>query len=128
MANELFDEFTSWTDRILLEHADVSVAAYNFNLYEHEDEFAIQLIGAKRFDRNDDDWPCDETFTSGEDLFGLPHSIVSSDYRKGLLYAKALVKEYLETGDQAPRLKASQAVGIGFVSGDLYLLYSRSLV
>ena len=126
MANELFDEFSSWVDRILLQYAGMEVAAYNFNLYEHEDEFAIQLIGAKRFDPTDDDWPCDEAFTSGEDLFALPHSIVSSDYRKGLRYAKALVKEYLETGNQAPRLKVSQAVGIGFVSGDLHLLYSRS--
>ena len=127
-SDELFNDFSSWVDRILLEHADVSVAAYNFNLYEHEDEFAIQLIGAKRFDRNDDDWPCHEEFTSGEDLFALPKSIVSSDYRKALKHAKALVAQYLEIGKQAPCLKASQAVGIGFVSGDLYLLYSRSLV
>ena len=126
MAKELFDEFSAWVDRILLEHARVKVVAYNFNLYEHEDEFAIQLIGATRFDCNDDDWPCDEAFTSGEDLFELPHSLVSRDYRKGLQHAKTLVKEYLKTGKQAPRLKASQAVGIGFVSGDLYLVYSRS--
>jgi len=126
MTDELFDEFSCWTDRILLEHAGTEVVAYNFNLYEHEDAFAVQLIGAKWFDRNDSDWACDEAFSSGEDLFELPHSLVSDDWREGLRRATALVKQYLETGKQAPRLKASHAVSIGFVSGDLDLLYLRS--
>ena len=126
MTNELFDEFSSWTDRVLLEHADTPVAAYNFNLYEHEEAFVIQLIGAKSFDRSDSDWATDEVFSSGEDLFELSHSVVSSDWEECLRGAKALVKRYLETGKQAPRLKVSNAVGIGFVDGDLELLYLRS--
>jgi len=126
MTNKLFDEFNCWTDRILLEHAGMAVAAYNFNLYEHEEAFVIQLIGAESFDGNDSDWACDEAYSSGEDLFELPHSIVSGNWREGLRRAKALVKRYLEIGTQAPRLKMSQAVGIGFVNGDLELLYSRS--
>ena len=125
MINELLDEFYSWTDRILLEHADTPVAAYNFNLYEHEDAFAIQLIGANSFDRSDSDWACDEVFSSGEDLFELPRSIVSSDWPEGLRCAKDLVKKYLGDGKQAQRLKKSDAVGIGFVDGDLELLYLR---
>ena len=126
MTNELFDEFSSWTDRVLLEHADTPVAAYNFNLYEHEEAFVIQLIGAKSFDRSDSDWATDEVVSSGEDLFELSHSVVSSDWEEGLRGAKALVKRYLETGKQAPLLKVSNAVGIGFVDGDLELLYLRS--
>ena len=125
MTNELFDEFSCWVDRNLLEHSGMSVAAYNFNLYEHEEAFVMQLIGAKSFDRSDSDWACDETFSSGEDLFELPRSIVSADWQEGLRRAKALVKRYLDTGKHASRLKASQAVGIGFVNGDLELLYSR---
>jgi len=123
--NELFDEFNCWTDRILLEHSELAVAAYNFNLYELEEAFVIQLIGSKSFDGSDSDWACDEAFSSGEDLFELPHSIVSGDWQEGLRRATALVNRYLETGKQARRLKVSQAVGIGFVDGDLELLYSR---
>ena len=126
MTNELFDEFNSWADRILLEHAGTPVAAYNFNLYEHEQEFVIQLIGAKSFDRSDSDWACDEVFSSGEDLFELPRSVVGGDWQDSLRGAKSLVERYLETGRQAPRLKASHAVGIGFVDGDLELVYLRS--
>jgi hypothetical protein len=126
LTNKLFDEFSRWTDRILLEYAGRAVAAYNFNLYEHEDAFAIQLIGASRFDESDSDWACDEVFSSGEDLFELPHSIVSADWREGLRHATGLVEQYLERGKLAPRLKLSQAVGIGFVSGDLEIIYSLS--
>ena len=125
MASELFDEFSIWVDRVLLENAGVAVAAFNFNLYEHEEEFAMQLIGAKSFDRNDDDWASDEAFSSGEDLFALPFSIVGRHWQDGLCAAKSLVERYLETGKQAARLKASQGVGVGFVQGDLNLTYVR---
>lgn len=127
MTNEQFDEFSSWVDRILLENADVRVAGYNFNLYEHVDEeFAIQLIGAKSFDVDESDWACDEVFSSGEDLFELPFSVVGRHWQDGLRVARSLVERYLETGKQAPRLKASEGVGVGFVQGDLELVYIRS--
>lgn len=125
MTKQLFDGFNAWVDRILREHVATPAVAYNFNLYEHEQEFAIQLIGARLFDRTDSDWACDEVFSSGEDLFELPHTVVGKDWQNGLRYAKALVDRYLETGTEAPRLKASRAVGVGFVSGDLELVYLR---
>ena len=125
MMNALLDEFYSWTDRILLENTDTPVAAYNFNLYEHEHAFMMQLIGANSFHRSDTDWACDEMFSSGEDLFALPHSLVGSDWREGLRCAKDLVRKYLDNGKQAERLKMSHAVGIGFVDGDVELLYVR---
>lgn len=126
MTNDLLYNFNSWVDRIILENIATPVAAYNFNLYEHHDAFAIQLIGAKSFDRSDSAWACDEVFSSGEDLFELPRSIVGHHWRDGLRGAKSLVEKYLETGKQAPLLKAAHGVGIGFVDGDLKLVYLRS--
>lgn len=46
MNKQLVFDFTSWVDRLMGEHPTSPAVAYNFNLYEHEDEFAIQLIGA----------------------------------------------------------------------------------
>ena len=63
----------------------MEVAAYNFNLYEHHRSFAIQLIGAIRFDSDDPGWACDEAFSSGEDLFEIPHEIVGRDWQDGLV-------------------------------------------
>ena len=116
----MLNKFSSWVDRILLENASTPVAAYNFNLYQHEEGFAIQLIGAKSFDQSDSDWACDEAFSSGEDLFELP---AVGDWQDCLRVAKSLVEQYLETGKQALRLKASRAVGVGFVDSDLEIVY-----
>ena len=126
MNNGLVSDFVSWVDRILLEHGTGQTAvAYNFNLYEHEDEFAIQLIGATRFDTTDDDWPCYEAFSSAEDLFILPYSVVGREYENGLREAKILIAGYLERGKRAERLKKSRGVAVGFVGGDLELVYLR---
>src|SRR5258705_8057497 len=119
MNKALVSEFISWVDRIILEHGGGRRAvAYNFNLYEHEDEFAIQLIGATKFDTADEDWPCYEAFSSGEDLFILPYSAVGREYENGLRDAKILVEGYLKRGKEAKRLKASRGVAVGFVGGD----------
>ena len=126
MNNALVSDFVSWVDRIMLELGkDRRAVAYNFNLYEHEDEFAIQLIGAKKFDLTDEDWPCYEAFTSGEDLFILPFSVVGSKYANGQRKAKSLIKSYLERGKAAARFKRSRGVALGFVGGDLEYVYVR---
>jgi len=96
--------------------------AYKFNLYEHEDAFAIQLVGTSRFDPDDEDWACHETFSSGEDLFCFPHSVFGNEWRTGLKVASALVKNYLQYGKHATLMKASRGVGVGFVGGDIELL------
>ena len=118
-------EFNAWTDRILVNHASRSVVAYNFNLYEHADEFAIQLVGTRSFDLRDQNWACDEIFSSGEDLFYLPHNVVGDKWQDGLEAAKSLVKNHLDHGTQAKVLKASCGVGVGFVDGDIELAYVR---
>jgi|ERR1044072_4471293 cupin superfamily acireductone dioxygenase involved in methionine salvage len=119
MNSELYIEFNTWADRILSRHASDSVVAYIFNLYEHAKEFAIQLVGTGSFDLRDQDWACDEIFSSGEDLFYLPHGIVGDRWEDGLEAAKSLVKNYLQHGSQAEFLKASRGVGVGFVDGDI---------
>ena len=123
MTSEFYIEFNSWADRVLTKHTSSSVVAYNFNLYEHANEFAIQLVGARSFDVTGEDWPCDEIFSSGEDLFYLPRSIVGDRWENGLEAAKSLVKNYLQHGTQAVLLKSSQGVGVGFVDGDIELAY-----
>jgi hypothetical protein len=126
MTGELYLEFNTWADRILTRHTSDSVVAYNFNLYEHEKEFAIQLVGTRSFDLRNQDWACDEVFSSGEDLFYLPHRLVGAGWKNGLEAAKALVKNYLQHGSQAVFLKASRGVGVGFVDGDIEFAHVTS--
>jgi hypothetical protein len=123
MNSEFHSEFNSWADRLLTHHTSSAVVAYNFNLYEHANEFAIQLVGTRSFNVTDQDWPCDEIFSSGEDLFHLPHSIAGDKWQNGLQAAKCLVENYLQHGTQARLLKSSRAVGVGFVDGDIEFAY-----
>jgi hypothetical protein len=118
----LLTEFNDWTDRLLIEHAGTKAVAYHFNLYEHEESFAMQLVGTSVFDVSDDDWPCHEVFSSGEELFHLPHAMVGDQWEKGLEAAKSLVHNYLKQGNHALLLNASLGVGVGFVDGDINLV------
>ena len=121
MNDQISRAFNDWADRILSEHP-IEVAAYNFNLYEHGHAFAIQLIGSTRFDSDDSSWACDELFSSGEDLFEIPHEVVGSDWQDGLAAAKQLIMNYARSGKQCAKLTSTQGVGVGFVDGDIDLI------
>jgi hypothetical protein len=121
MNDEIAGEFNNWVDRVLSEHP-MEVAEYNFNLYEHDRWFAIQLIGATRFNSDDPSWTCDEAFNSGEALFEMPHAIVGGDWQDALAAAKQLIVNYVRVGAQREKLKAAQGVCVGFVDGDIHLV------
>lgn len=120
-------EFNDWVDRILSAFP-FDVAAYNFNLYEHERTFAVQLIGAARFDSDDSSWTCDEVFSSGEDLFEISREVAGTDWQNGLTAASELIRNYVRLGAQSERLRVAQGVGVGFVDGDLDLILKHGVL
>lgn len=54
---EIYEEFARWLDALLKNNdMPANTAAFNFNLYEEEDEaYGIQLIAADEFSDDDDD-------------------------------------------------------------------------
>ncbi len=123
VGDELFLGFETWLDQVMPTDQSEDIVAYNFNLYEHEDEFAVQLIGARWFDAEEEDWACDEIFSSGENLFCMSHNQVGSQWQQGLKVAIDLVSEYLDSGRYSSTLKDSLGVGVGFVGGNIELVY-----
>lgn len=119
-----YEAFAKWLDTALELGFPENTVAINFNLYEEhaKDTWAVQLIGADRFDAEDEAWACYETFTTGENLYRW---VEENGWETVLETAKAHVREYLNTGQYASVLKRYAAVGIGFVDGDLALLYER---
>ena len=65
---------------------------------------------------------CEELFTTGEDLFTWREE---TQWEAVLETGKGLVMQYLTEGHYADKLKQYEAVGIGFVDGDVYVLYKR---
>lgn len=118
-----YEDFSKWLDG-KLEQLPSDVVAANFNLYEGADQtYDIQLIGTDTFDNENEDWACEEIFTTGENVFLLPRTHNISDWEDGLSFIIKMIEKYLENGRYANVLHGLQAVGVGFVDGDIELLH-----
>ncbi len=117
----MYNEFEAWLDAALEAGGPDGVAAFNFNLYEDADDlWSIELIGAPSFDAENPDWACDEVFTNREDPLSWS---AETDWEEVLETMTQCVEKYLIEGEYAPVLKDSEAVGIGFVDGDITIVY-----
>lgn len=123
---DIYSEFVNWLNN-LLENNEIpdNTAAFCFNLYEESIEdsvYSIQLVACDKFDENDDDWACEECWSSEEDIFCVELSDEDEkDWKAAQSLIDGWIKEYLESGKYAETLK-SKPVGIGFVDGDLELI------
>lgn len=116
-------DFFEWLDAILKNELSGDIKAINFNLYEDAgNKWSIELVGTASFDKDDDDWACDEVFTTRDDPFVVKSK---NDWESMEEFFIGLVNEYLSAGKYADKLKEYQAIGIGFVDGDLHILYER---
>ena len=112
-------DFFEWLDLILKNELNSEIKAINFNLYEDTDnKWSVELVGTFSFDKDNDDWACDEVFTTRDQPFVIE---CESDWKLVETFFIGLVNEYLSSG----KLKEYQAIGIGFVDGDLHILYAR---
>lgn len=116
--------FSNWLDNVLEQELPEGIVAFNFNLYEGAKEtYDIQLIGSDEFDENDEDWACTDYFTTGEDIYYISRTSDIEDWEEGLNYITKLVEKYLNEGRNANILKDVNAIGIGFVDGDINIIY-----
>lgn len=119
----MYEKFEQWLNRILEKGLPEDAAATCFNLYEDTDNYwSIQLVATEYFDEEDEDWVCEELFTTGEDLFTWHED---TKWEAVLEASTALVTKYLTDGKYAGKLKKYEAVGIGFVDGDVSVLYKK---
>ncbi len=128
--NEIYEQFEIWMNDLLEQNTmPEDTAAFCFNLYdESEDDgehiYGVQLIASDRFDSEDGDWPCDEVWSSGEDIFCIDTSDEKdTGWQRAQDLVGEMVKEYLENGTHRRILQNTKAVGIGFVDGELDLIW-----
>ena len=117
------DMFENWLNDVLKDNLSDNIVAINFNLYEDEnDKWSIELVGTSSFDENDEDWACDEVFTTRDNPYVLE---MKSDWEgiQGIFIDK--INNYLDNGKYADKLKHYKAVAIGFVDGDLSIIYKK---
>lgn len=125
MHHTLFADLAAWIDTVLSAPLPEGIAAFHFNLYDSATTYDIELIGAPAYDADDPDWACDDIFMSPHPRFEVDSEAVGPGWEAGLQSIAQLVLRYLNSAHPgALRLKASRAVSLGFVDGDLQLVWS----
>lgn len=119
----------SWLDKVLSQPLPVRTEAFHINLYEGTDSVHVQLVGTEAFvpgvNPSSDYWPSDETFSTGEDIFEVPFDVAGVDWPQWLNNSIDLFHAYLASGRRSDVLRSSRGVGIGFVDGDMHIIWQR---
>ena len=128
MTDNLYASIASWIDAEFSEPLPEGIVAFNFNLYDggDPDGFEMELIGAPTFSEDDEDWATDDIFMSNPPRFLLPHALVGDVWEAGLECADALLVRYIASSNVgAVRLRQSQAVAVGFVDGNVQIVWRQ---
>lgn len=123
--SSLYETIENWLNAILVQDIPTSVVALNFNLYDDgESKWSIELVGTESFDLEDQDWCCDEVFDFGtrETPFAWKEEKEWSDILNEMIQ---ILKKYLNQGCYSEVIKKYKGIGIGFVDGDVEVLFSR---
>lgn len=119
-----------WLEQALQSPLPDAVVGLSFNLSEgaagDDAGFCIELVGTDRFDAGDSDWPCDEIWAPPQREIELPYALTGQRWEECLVAVRGLLLQALATPCFGPRLTAQvQGIGLGFVDGDLQLLWQR---
>lgn len=114
--------FYNWLEKVL-KKLPRDVEAIHFNLYEDGDnKWSVELVGTSTFDENSSDWACNEVYTARDNPYVLTKK---SDWKAIENLFTTFLLNYLERGKYAHILKECRGIGIGFVDGDLSLIYKK---
>lgn len=121
------NDFKEWLAKGLEKPIPITVKAFSFNLFEYpetpECKFGIEIVGTSNFDANDSNWACDEIWEPSVRAIEIPRSYSGSHWEECLEKAKALVTDYLSTMPEGDIFKSKLGIGIGFVDGDLDVIW-----
>lgn len=115
-----YSKFELWLDGALSRDITHDVVAFCFNLYQNSNSYwTIELIGANSFDANNNDWACDEVFST-RDYPLTWHQ--DAKWSKISPLVQRYIKRYMKQGKNKQTLMGRKAIAVGFVDGDLVLL------
>ena len=121
----MYNKVKVWLEEVLKQDIPKEVVGFCFNLYEDGDyDWSMELVGTERFDEHDEDWPCDEITDFNTRTKPLTWN-EASEWDSVLEEISSVLKEYLEKGNYADVLKRRAGVGVGFVDGDVEILYVK---
>ena len=121
-----YSDFEKWVDKTLSAPLPEGIVAFNFNMYDDGDgKWSVEIIGAASFDKEDEDWACDEIFDNRTKCLRWKNS---KTWEQNLEFIKSYIERYLKQGRQADLLKDKEGLGVGFVNGNIMLIRIPTIV
>ncbi|MDR2012170.1 MAG: hypothetical protein LBQ20_03845 [Rhodanobacter sp.] len=123
-------DFTEWLKQALETKAPAKVKAFSFNLFEPAEiknvKFGVELIGAGTFDEDDPDWATDEVWEPSQRWIGIPLSYSGKKWEACLEKITSLLSRQIESSTEVAKiLQSKKAVAVGFVDGDLEVIWQK---
>jgi hypothetical protein len=115
--------FEEWVSGALAEPIPGDVSAFCFNLFESADAFGMELIGAPSYAADNQDRACDELFAYRDVVLELSPKTAGRTWQQVLAAAVELVRDYVRQSPEDGPLRRSKAVAVGFVDGDLEVVW-----
>lgn len=111
----------AWLERVSAASTPpASVVAYNVGLFETKKGYSAYLIGAERYDEQNGDWACRESFTPAERYLPLPRKgfVNWQEVRAAMV---AAIREFLASpaGQESFLSRAEALTTVGFDDGEL---------
>jgi hypothetical protein len=132
MTDNFEQQFYSWLNQAFENGLPTEINAFCFNLHfpgGYDDVIiGIEVVGFEKYDKDDVDWACgpEEKWEPIQRELPIPISYSTDDYDICLMKMRALIEKFLGLNNlAAKKLKQSEAVGIGYVDGDLTLIWDR---
>lgn len=121
----MYDSVVKFIDEALSNSVPAETKGFILNLYDDGDNnWALEIVATSRYDKEDPDWGCDEL-----DDFGTRDNPFTwekeADYYEIMQEMCGYLSDYLCSGKYADTLKAADGVGMGFVDGELAVLYEK---
>lgn len=122
----MYNRVQDWLDEVLKQDIPNEVAGFCFNLYEDGDcDWSMELVGTESFDEDDEDWACGEITDFGTRTKPLMWKS-ESEWEHVLEDSIFALKTYLENGKYAEVLRGRSGVGVGFVDGNIEIVYKNN--
>ena len=123
--------FNGWLSEALVVEPPAAVVAFTFNLFEPATKgaykFGLELVGASSFDPENSDWACNEVWEPPVRHLLIPQSFSGKQWPECLARVQLLVERRLQSKDSvSQRLRSRRAVAVGFVDGDLHIMWSTA--
>lgn len=118
--------FETWVKNIIdTEKPSDNIRGYYFGLFESaQPRYTLYLIGSEEFDKDDEDWACNDDFEPQNKYLPLPQ-YNDLGWEDVLNHVVEKVRNFMQSGLYATSFfTKAQGIGVGFDDGNITLVKS----